>query len=137
VFASGSRTLPEDGAGEAQNPIETRISIKRQVLRNWGERCAITGQRDGLDMVAIRPREAGGQLHVRNYLPMIPTAAHAWEHGVISVGPSGNIVVVENQLGADLLERMDRSGRLLLPSDPDLHPDPSDLAFHLYNVLDR
>lgn len=122
-------------AKEAQASLETRVSIKRQVLRNWNNRCAITGRRGDLDIVAIRPREAGGQLHARNYMPMIPLAARAWERGVISAGPHGDILVMENRLEADLLDSMDKSGRLLLPDDPARHPDPADLAFHRQYVF--
>lgn len=127
--------LDDDGAAEAQVPLETRVSIKRQVLRNWGNRCAVTGGRDGLDIVAIRPREAGGRLHVRNYLPMVRAVASAWEQGHISVGPNGDVVADIARLDPDLLESMDRSGQLLLPDNPELRPEPADLAFHLHHVF--
>ena len=127
--------LADDGAQEAQTSLATRVGIKRQVLRNWGNRCAITGQGRGLDIVAIRPRETGGLLHARNYMPMVPLAAAAWEQGVIAVGPSGDVVADLARLDPDLLESMDRSGRLLLPKKPELHPDPADLSFHLHHVF--
>jgi hypothetical protein len=120
---------------ERQASLETRVSIKRQVLRNWGNRCAITGRRDHLDIVAIRPREAGGQLHARNYMPMIPIAARAWEQGVISVAANGDVIADLPALDPDLLESMDKTGRLLLPDDPMRRPDAADLGFHRQYVF--
>lgn len=135
IVTDANVPLTGSGAAEAQASLATRVSIKRQVLRNRGNRCAITGLTSGLDIVAIRPREAGGRLHVRNYMPMVPAAARAWEQGHISVGPNGDVVADLPNLDPDLLERMDRGGRLLVPRDPQLGPDPADLAFHLEHVF--
>ena len=130
---------------EAQQVLrpETYVAIRDQVLRNWGHRCAVTGRHvplgagrgGGLDVVAIRPREAGGPLHVRNFLPLVPLAARAWERGDISAGPDLDIVAVPNRLDPDLLAWMLPSGRLLVPEDPLLGPAPAHLAFHRTHVF--
>jgi hypothetical protein len=66
---------------------------------------------------------------------MVAAAARAWEQGHISVGASGDLVAVLDKLDPDLLEQMDRGGRLLLPDDPTLRPDPADLAFHRQHIF--
>ena len=87
------------------------------------------------DIVAIRPREFGGALHTRNYMPMVPIAARAWEHGVISIGANGDVIADLSALDPDLLESMDSGGRLLLPDDPSRHPDPANLAYHRQHIF--
>lgn len=125
--------------------IDTYLAIHDQVLRNWDYRCAVTGlhdpPRDGrksrLEVTAIRPREFGGPLHVSNYLPLAPIAAHAFAHGVISVGHRLDIVAVQNRLEADLLEQMDSSGRLQVPAAPAAWPDFDHLTYHREHVFAR
>lgn len=140
------RAAPEGPAleeSQARLSPETYVAVRDQVLRNWDYRCAITGQRDeprrgqrpALDVVAIRPREVGGPLHVRNFLPLIPLAARAWERGDISAGPGFDIIAVQNRLDPELLERMAMSGRLVLPDDPMLGPDPEQIAYHRRHVF--
>ena len=134
------------GLAEAQAPftsVETYLALRDQVLRSWDHRCAVTGFHDPprsgrnsrLEVTAIRPREAGGPLHVSNFLPLAPIAAHAFAHGAISVGPGLDIVAVQNRLEPDLLERMLPSGRLRLPDDPSARPDSAHLTYHRHHIF--
>lgn len=121
----------------------TYEAIYRQVLERWDYRCAVTGQRfpeatgthRELRLVAIRPRERGGPLHVRNYLPMVEDAARAWQRGDIGVTDGLEFVAVQDRLSADLLERMRPDGRLLVPDAASLGPDPQHLAYHRTHVF--
>jgi hypothetical protein len=125
--------------------LETYLAIHDQVLRAWGYRCAVTGRqfRPGqrphphLRVVAIRPRELGGPLHVKNYMPMVELAEWAWLTGAIAVTPLGNFVAILDQLNPDLLEAMPKSGKLVVPVDSADWPDPTLLAWHFNNVFGR
>ncbi len=137
------------GLGEAATPFErdrtgasTYVAIFHQVRQRWGYRCAFTGEAfpstsidSGLEVVAIHAREAGGPLHVDNYLPMSATVARAWREGRLSLGPGLDFLVTLNGLDPDLLERLDRSGRLLPPVDGSAGPDQRHLAWHRDHVL--
>lgn len=124
---------------------ETYVAIHDQVLRGWDFRCAITGERHPsagrphpvLDVVAIRPRAEGGPLHGRNFMPMIALARDAWNAGRITVTPDYDFVAVQNRLEPELLERMRRDGKLLLPADRHYWPDPTHLAYHRTVVFGR
>lgn len=124
---------------------QTYATIGRQVLERWDYRCAITGERfpgatgagSDLHLVPIRPRELGGPLHARNFLPLVDLAAEAWRSGVIGVDADLNIRAQQNRLSPDLLERVCRDGKLLVPDDPDLGPDPAFLAYHWLYVCGR
>lgn len=123
--------------GGATRP-EDYLRIHNEVMRRWGFRCAVTdvqfaagrGLHPDLRLVAIRPRELGGPLDVRNFLPMVEMAEHAWVTGAISVGPEFDFVAVQNRLAAELLEAMPPSGKLIVPDNPDEWPDADCLAFH-------
>jgi hypothetical protein len=137
-----------DAAAEEANATfapdaKTYEAIYRRVLERWDYRCAVTGRRfpqatgthSELRLVAIRPREQGGPLHVRNYLPMVEEAARAWQRGDISVTDGLEFVAVQDRLSPDLLEKMRPDGRLLVPDGAALGPDPEHLAFHRIRVF--
>ena len=162
-----------DRAGAAEAAVQLRdapslavyLAIHDQVLRTWDYRCAVTGRQfepgprphPHLRVVAIQPRERGGPLHVKNYLPMVETAERAWLTGGISVAPGSDFVAVLNgenmlsrtnsvapgsdfvavlnRLDPDLLEAMPRSGRLVLPDDEAAWPDPALLSWHFDHVF--
>lgn len=142
-----------DFAGAAEAAVQLQdapslavyLAIHDQVLRTWDCRCAVTGRQfepgprphPHLRVVAIQPRERGGPLHVRNYLPMVETAERAWLTGAISVTPASDFVAVLNQLDPDLLEAMPRSGRLVMPGDETAWPDPELLGWHFSHVFGR
>lgn len=125
--------------------LETYLAIHDQVLRAWDYRCAITGQQfqpgprphSHLRVVAIRPRELGGPLHVKNYMPMVESAEHAWLTGGIGVTHHGEFVAILDRLDHNLLEAMPLSGKLVMPDDGANWPDPDLLAWHRLNVFGR
>lgn len=139
------------GLGEAATPFEldrtgtsTYVAIFHQVRQRWGHRCAFTGEAfpspsidSGLEVVAIHPREAGGPLHVDNFLPMTLRVAEAWRNGTLSLGPELDFLVTLSGLDPELLAALNRTGRLAPPEGGGPGPDPRHLAWHREHVLGR
>jgi hypothetical protein len=125
----GQRRLPQ---------LSSLNLVYALVMDRWKYRCAVTGEtypphehpHPNLDLVEIKPRSRGGDVHVRNLLPMIPLAARSWQRGDISVGTDLEFMAVQNRLDPDLLERMRPEGTLLVPEDPLDGPDPANLLYH-------
>jgi hypothetical protein len=148
IVSEGARPATTPGGSDSAAPftgISTYEAIYEEVLRRWNYRCAITGQQfspsrrphPDLSLVAIRPRELGGPLHVDNYLPMVALAAEAWRAGAIGVGEKGELLAVLDRLSPDLLEQMPLNGRLVVSSDPARQPAAEHLAFHRLNIFGR
>jgi hypothetical protein len=143
LVARSATPMESRSVEEATAPfVSTYITIRDQVLKAWHYRCAVTGNRfpakdapARLEVIAIRPRDMGGPLHVQNCLPLVASAAQAWRQGWIAVGPELDILAVQNRLDPDLLEQMRPDGRLLVPDRPERAPDPQHLAFHREHVF--
>ncbi len=145
VVAESSGTDPlqaEEAASLAPTPTEaTYTAIRDQVLRVWRYRCAFTGRSDSqgapLSIVAIRPRDRGGPLHVGNYLPMAPDLERAWRLGHFAVGEDHRILGDLYRLAPEDQDRMVALFKMLLPGDARDYPDPELLAWHRLNVFGR
>jgi hypothetical protein len=133
-------------AVDRQSALDAYLKVHDRVLLRWKHRCALTGAQFELSqtrphpqlrVVAIRPRELGGALHVRNYLPMVAEAEHAWTHGHITLGPSYGFLVSERLIDPELHERLLPLGKLELPAEPSLWPDSEAIAYHRANIFDR
>lgn len=138
-------------AGAAEAParlydspsLETYLAIHDQVLRAWNYRCAVTGQQFSpggrphpqLRVVAIRPREFGGPLHVKNYLPMVEPAERAWQIGAIAVTSFGAFMAIFDRLDGEL--RRSVQGKLTMPENPADWPDSGELAWHFAHTFGR
>lgn len=131
----------EAAVGFASTPTEaTYTAIRDQVLRAWRHRCAFTGQSDAdgpLSIVAIRPRDNGGPLHVSNYLPMVPDLERAWRLGHFSVGEDYRILGDLYRLAPEDQDSMVPLFKMLLPGDAKRYPDPDLLAWHRSNIFGR
>lgn len=133
-------------AVDRQSALNAYLKVHDRVLLRWRYRCVFTGARFApsairphpqLGVVAIRPRELGGQLHVRNYLPMVAEAEDAWTHGCIALGPSYGFLVSERLIDPELHERLLPLGKLDLPAEPSLWPDSEAVAYHRAHIFDR
>ncbi len=145
----GAQALAEAQAAFAmdrQNTLDAYLKVHDRVLSRWRYRCALTGAQfqpsetrphPDLRVAAIRPRELGGQLHVRNYLPMVAAAEHAWTRGHVALGSDFGFLVAERLIDPELHERLLPLGRLELPGEPSLWPDSEAAAFHRANIFDR
>lgn len=126
--------------------LDAYLKVHDRVLQRWKHRCVFTAEQfepsdtrphPQLKVVAIRPRELGGQLHVRNYLPMVAEAEHAWTHGHLALGPSYGFLVSERLIDPELHDRLLPLGKLELPGEPSLWPDAESVAYHRANIFDR
>jgi hypothetical protein len=119
------------------------LRVHQRVLEAWNFRCALTGRsfppsaglHRHLTVVPIRPRDSGGPLHVRNYLPAVEPAGRAFVNGVVSVGPGLDLLVVPDRIDPDVFASLRRDGRLLIPDDRELGPDPVHLDYHRIHVF--
>ena len=132
----------EAAASFASTPTEaTYMAIRDQVLRVWHHKCALTGTADSagssLSIVAIRPRNQGGPLHVGNYIPMVAELEGAWRAGHFSVGEDHRILGDLYRLAPEAQDSMVALFKMLLPDDPKDCPDPELLAWHRANVFGR
>ncbi len=132
-------------AQDRESVLAAYLKVHDRALLRWRYRCVFTGSEFGpaevrphphLRVVAIRPRELGGPLHVRNYLPMVPEAEHAFTHGHITLGPSFGFQVAERHIDPEFRERLLPLGRLTLPAEPSLWPDLELIAYHRTNIFD-
>jgi hypothetical protein len=117
--------------------------VYAEVLHRWNYHCPFTGRAfepvDGphpdLEVVAIRARDAGGPLHVDNYLPMLPAVAAAWRAGHLTLGPDLAFWVDKQLIDPELDEQLRPIGRLLDPAVNGSAPDQRYLAFHRQHVF--
>lgn len=143
ILEAGTATADASELAEAAQPFQAEraatdayLQVRAEVLRRWNYSCAVTdtqfapGLAPELRLVAIRPREMGGPLHAGNYLPMVELAEHAWLTGGIAVTDGLDFVAVLDRLDPDLLAAMPQDGKLIVPRDPALRPDPEHLAYH-------
>lgn len=118
-------------------------AVYDKVLQNWDYCCAFTGEQFAparrphphLHVVAIRPREAGGPVHVRNYLPMTATAKSAWTSGHLTLAPDLSFVVNKRRIDPEFDEQLRPIGRLLPPVDAGQGPDEDYLTYHRTRVF--
>ncbi len=154
IVATGGASPWLPGAAEARPlfverdapSLQTYLAIHDLVLERWGYRCAFTDRQfeaaaarphPGLQVVAIRPREQGGPLHVRNYLPMVAEAAGAWRRGEITLGNGHEFWVAKDRLDPELEEQLRPLGRLVLPERREDWPDPEQIRFHREQIFAR
>lgn len=133
-FASEERTSPE-----------IYVAVYDQVLRAWDYRCALTGVQFNpagrphpkLHVVAIRARDRGGPLHVRNFLPMVGNLVKPWRLGHLTISPDHRMWADLSRLDPEVQNMLRPEFRLLLPENPDDWPDPELLAWHRLNVFSQ
>jgi predicted restriction endonuclease len=143
ILDAGTAAIDKSQLAEAALPFQAEraptdayLKVRAEVLRRWNYCCAVTdtqfasGEAPELRLVAIRPRERGGPLHAGNYLPMVERAERAWLTGGISVTDQYELVAVLDRLDPELLAAMPPDGKLIVPRDPALRPDPEHLAYH-------
>ena len=131
------------GGFEAE-PLETYAGLFQSVLSHYRYQCALTGLEAGagsahspLEVTPLRPHDAGGSLQVSNFLCLSAEAHRAFEAGHLTIGPGYEIIVDLSRLDPELLTKLNADGRLALPQDPEVAPDPEGLAFHRSQVFLR
>jgi hypothetical protein len=143
-----------NGDGFGDNPqggfaagasLDVYEAVYRLVMTAYGYRCALTGEQftpdiglvhPHLEVVAIRPRDAGGPLAIDNYLALEEHAARAFRAGHFLIEDDYRVVMpVAGALAPAV--RPHASGHLLVPDEPLFRPNPAHLAFHRRMVLGR
>lgn len=133
---------PQRGFSAAGVP-DVYEAVYRLVMSAYGYRCAFTGEQFArdlgvlhphLEVVAIRPRQAGGPLAISNYLALEEHAARAFTAGRFLVGDDYRVNLPDPS-ALDPAIRPHPGGYLLVPEDPLFRPDPAHLAFHRRMIL--
>lgn len=130
---------------DARSVLAAYQAVYDTVLQSWDYRCAFTGEqfeREGrphphLYVVAIRPRDAGGPVHVKNYMPMTLAAKIAWTSGHLTLAPDLSFVVNKRRIDPEFDEQLLAIGGLLPPVDAAQAPDEDYLAYHRTRVFGR
>lgn len=135
-----------DPAAAFHRPIIEQITNRpfrdaafaRQVKSAYDNRCAVTGLRiingggrPEVQAAHIRPVAEAGPDTVRNGLALSGTVHWMFDRGLISVDEDNSILIAEDRVPADTIERLivaDR--RLLVPSNPRTLPHPAYLQYH-------
>jgi hypothetical protein len=133
------------GGFSAGASLDVYEAVYRLVMTAYGYRCALTGEQftpdiglvhPHLEVVAIRPRDAGGPLAIDNYLALEEHAARAFRAGHFIIEDDYRVVLpVAGALAPAI--RPHTSGHLLVPDEPLFRPNPAHLAFHRRMVLGR
>ena len=118
VYAAVARQLAERQHG--------RCSFSATVVKA-GEGAAIP----------VKPRDLGGELHVRQCLFLHDEPAHLFNMFAWTVGPDHEIIVDSWRVGPDVLSTLNPLGKLLVADDQEWWPDETLLAWHRQKFLER
>jgi hypothetical protein len=118
-------------------------AVYRQVLEAWDYRCALTGQRykrvpglhPDLEVVPIKPMSVGGEMHVRNFIPIAVGLKASWMSGGVGVGADGDLLLSLNRLDAKWIAVLAKAKSIGSPKDMRYRPDWTLLAWHKAHVL--
>lgn len=122
---------------------EAYQKIYRQVLKQWGYRCALTGSlfapaeglHPDLSVVPIRPISAGGDLHAANFLPIMSALRSAWMTGLVGVAENGVLLLSLSEGNEPVAALLKGTGRLAPPAVLPVPPDRANLRWHRENVF--
>ena len=118
------------------------LDIYREVLRDYGFRCAFTGYQSaeaaGLDPMlhveAIWPLGSGGPLAADNFVPMTADVRQAWQAGHLTLAPDLAFVVDRTRIAPDVFSRLLPDG-YLARTQSGRRPDRPCLDFHRMHVF--
>lgn len=135
---------------DSQRPIVQQIierpfreaAFSRLVKDEYGLTCAMTGiaiRNDRgiteVEAAHIKPVKFNGPDSVRNGIALCRTFHWMFDHGLISVADSGDIMV-KNNVPKKIYQLLNSNGKIRLPSNRMSAPHPSFLKFHrkeIYN----
>ena len=152
-------TTPADGFHEVQEPFQhwspreriTQLTnrvvrdrnFRKNVLRAYGETCAITGLRliNGggraeVEAAHIKPVEHGGPDIVSNGIALSGTAHWMFDRGLVGLSDDLDILVSRQTNDASAVSSMiNSSGKLLVPDRPANRPRSEFLTWHRDNCF--
>lgn len=125
------------------NRVVRDRNFRKNVLRAYGERCAITGLRliNGggraeVEAAHIKPVEQNGPDIVSNGLALSGTAHWMFDRGLVGFSDDLTIQVSRQSNDLDAVKAMiNASGKLLVPERSANRPRPEFLAWHLENCF--
>jgi putative restriction endonuclease len=119
-------------------------SFKRVVRNAYDNRCAFTGLRlingggrPEVQAAHIMPITRKGPDSVRNGLALSSTVHWMFDRGLISVGDDYRIVAAKDGIPEQVRNLFSRTGRLIVPDEPNLRPHPHYLRFHRENIFKK
>lgn len=117
-------------------------AFKTAVRSAYENRCAVTGLRlvngggrPEVQAAHIKPVSENGPDSIRNGLALSGTFHWLFDRGLISVSDDYRILVSENKVPDQARSMLNRNGKLILPRDDALCPNPHYLKFHRDNVF--
>ena len=124
------------GLDEIQAGFVNVAALLPKLFDAYGGRCAFTGEALG---EAISRDPSGVLLHLApgtgtilgdDAIPACPDAIFAFERGHLALGERYEFLVALDRISPEFLDRLNPIGRLTLPSEAGLLPDPRMLAAH-------
>ncbi|MBK0398630.1 HNH endonuclease [Limibaculum sp. M0105] len=124
---------------------ERDANFRKQVLRAYGNRCAISDfalangfGRPEVEAAHIRPVTHSGPDTVRNGLALSHTVHWMFDRGLITITEDFSILVSENKVPSDVSARLIRPDRRLRrPENRRDDPHPEFLKYHRENIFGR
>jgi len=128
-FHEGAQQLLIGRPAPDMASIEDMIAAIRREAR---ETCAVTGERVSREgrVAVIWPKGGQSALDSSNLLLVAPEVDDGLRAGHITVLDDFSILVNMARVDRALLNRINLTGRLLLPVDSRFHPSAENLAFH-------
>jgi len=117
-------------------------AFKTAVRLAYENRCALTGLclingggRPEVQAAHIKPVSDNGPDSIRNGLALSGTFHWLFDRGLISVSDDYRILVSEKKVPDQARKMLNQDGKLILPTDSALCPNPYYLKFHRDNVF--
>lgn len=122
-------------------PFRDRVFAK-QVRAAYDSRCAVTGLkiingggRAEMEAAHIRPVESRGPDSVRNGLALSRTVHWLFDRGLIGVDDDYRLLTAKSRLPDGVERLFDPSGRIAVPDNERLKPNPAFLTWHRENCF--
>ena len=143
AHASFEHLSVRDRVNQLTNRIVRDRNFRKNVLRAYGERCAITGLRliNGggraeVEAAHIRPVEHDGPDIVSNGLALCGTAHWMFDRGLVGLAEDLTIIASRQSNDYDAVKGLiNLSGKLLVPERPANRPRPEFLIWHRENCF--
>lgn len=114
--------------------------IGRQLRETRRGECSFSGVKVALGegtATPIRPLDAGGEVHIRNFIFLHDEPAHLFNSFAWTIGPDFEIIIDASAAGTGLVSTINRTGKLLVGADQANWPDERALAWHRQRFLER
>lgn len=128
------------GPGRLVRPRLGQGGFRTVVMDTYGRQCAISTEHSlpALEAAHIKPYSDGGEHSIQNGLLLRADIHRLFDHGLVTVTDEHRFLVsktlrdryANGRVYYELQERIERAGKIHLPSDPAFHPDRALLRWH-------